>query len=214
MLDENVWENLGKGWDHLTTSGTPDDEIDQCEARHNSVRHHIEAILNNVRPERNPLRSAIPKWSGVGELAGYGDDVHQRDIAPYRDLQQASDRVFDQDALEGCRQCDRLTGDRYDDVTDSQTRHRSRALRHHLRDVQPAAAPGLGHHGRRKGHLRADDTEPGAAHRPCAISVWMIRWVVSLMGTAKPTSMPATAVLTPTTRPELSAGAPPLLPRG
>src|SRR5680860_1217017 len=48
--------------------------------------------------------------------------------------------------------------------------------------------------------------------RPCAISVPMIRWVVSLMGTANPTPIPATAVLTPTTRPELSASAPPLLP--
>jgi hypothetical protein len=40
----------------------------------------------------------------------------------------------------------------------------------------------------------------------------MIRRVVSLMGTANPTPIPATAVLTPTTRPELSASAPPLLP--
>src|SRR5664279_5583373 len=48
--------------------------------------------------------------------------------------------------------------------------------------------------------------------RPCAMSVVMIPRVVSLMGTARPTPMPATAVLTPITCPELSASAPPLFP--
>ena len=40
----------------------------------------------------------------------------------------------------------------------------------------------------------------------------MIRWVVALMGTAMPRPIPATAVLIPTTRPRLSASAPPELP--
>ena len=40
----------------------------------------------------------------------------------------------------------------------------------------------------------------------------MISRVVELIGTARPTPMPATAVLTPTIRPALSASTPPLLP--
>src|SRR5437660_967018 len=40
----------------------------------------------------------------------------------------------------------------------------------------------------------------------------MIRWVVVVIGTARPRPTPATAVLMPTTRPELSASAPPELP--
>ena len=40
----------------------------------------------------------------------------------------------------------------------------------------------------------------------------MIRWVVAVTGTARPRPTPATAVLTPTTRPRLSASAPPELP--
>src|SRR4030095_16996656 len=40
----------------------------------------------------------------------------------------------------------------------------------------------------------------------------MIRRVVGLIGTASPSPIPATAVLTPTTRPRPSASAPPELP--
>ena len=40
----------------------------------------------------------------------------------------------------------------------------------------------------------------------------MIRRVAALIGTARPSPMPATAVLTPTTRPRPSASAPPELP--
>ena len=40
----------------------------------------------------------------------------------------------------------------------------------------------------------------------------MIAWVAELIGTARPRPIPATAVLIPTTRPRLSASAPPELP--
>ena len=48
--------------------------------------------------------------------------------------------------------------------------------------------------------------------RPVDIRALMIRCVVELIGTASPTPIPATAVLTPTIRPRLSASTPPLLP--
>ena len=40
----------------------------------------------------------------------------------------------------------------------------------------------------------------------------MMLCVVALIGTARPTPIPATAVFTPTIRPALSASTPPLLP--
>lgn len=45
--------------------------------------------------------------------------------------------------------------------------------------------------------------------RPWVISVSMIARVVPLIGTARPRPTPATAVLTPTMRPVLSARTPP-----
>jgi hypothetical protein len=48
--------------------------------------------------------------------------------------------------------------------------------------------------------------------RPSRISEPITRRVLSLIGTARPSPTPATAVLTPTTRPRLSASAPPELP--
>ena len=48
--------------------------------------------------------------------------------------------------------------------------------------------------------------------RPSTISAARIRRVASSIGTARPSPMPATAVLIPTTRPRESASAPPELP--
>src|SRR6266511_1163635 len=49
-------------------------------------------------------------------------------------------------------------------------------------------------------------------NRPSLMSAPMIRLVTSSMGTARPSPMPATAVFTPTTRPDPSASAPPEFP--
>jgi hypothetical protein len=49
-------------------------------------------------------------------------------------------------------------------------------------------------------------------NRPTDTSAPMIRWVVALIGTASPRPIPATAVLSPTSRPRQSTSAPPELP--
>src|SRR5664280_3597731 len=98
--------------------------------------------------------------SGIGKLTGDCDDVHECAVAPYRDLESTSDRVFDHGALQGGGRCYGLTSNRYNDVPDPQTRACGRALWNHLRDVQSAVATRLGDHGSRKPHLRTDDPEP------------------------------------------------------
>src|SRR5664280_2481592 len=99
--------------------------------------------------------------SGFGELAGDCDDIHECAVAPYRDLESTSDCILDHGALQCGGRGHWLTGNRYNDVADPQTRARGGALRQHLRDMKPAAATRLGDHGSRKGHLRTDDPEPG-----------------------------------------------------
>ena len=61
---------------------------------------------------------------------------------------------------------------------------------------------------------RGPPAMPRYARRTCPSDIRpaITRWVVSLIGTASPSPMPATAVLIPTTRPRLSASAPPEFP--
>src|ERR1035437_3962595 len=79
--------------------------------------------------------------TGFGELAGDCDDIHECAVAPYRDLESTSDCILDHGALQCGGRGHWLTGNRYNDVADPQTRARGGALRHHLRDMKPAAAP-------------------------------------------------------------------------
>jgi hypothetical protein len=120
--------------------------------RHVSVRPRISAVGRHLRVSVR-----------VHEPAGDGDDIHERTVAPYRDLEPASVGVLDHGALKCRGRSDRLTGERYDDIADAKTRAGCRTLRHDLRDVKSVLTARLGHHGRRKWHLRPHDPEPRPA---------------------------------------------------
>src|ERR1017187_5224328 len=76
----------------------------------------------------------------------------------------------------------------------------------------PVAAPALSRSGAGSGAGMLTRPRYARRTRPCCMSAVMIRLVVALTGTARPTPAPATAVLMPTTRAWLSASPPPEFP--
>src|ERR1022692_4556218 len=76
----------------------------------------------------------------------------------------------------------------------------------------PVAAPALSRSGEGSGAGMLTRPRYARRTRPSCMSAAMIRLVVALTGTARPTPAPATAVLMPTTRAWLSASAPPEFP--
>src|SRR3954471_10396712 len=102
--------------------------------------------------------------SAVGQLAGYGDNVDERAVAPHRQLHSSTDHGLDHALLDAGAGGDVLPIDGQHDVTDAQPGLRRGAPGNHLGDSQPAVPPELLDQRRRQRTLGSGDAQPGPPH--------------------------------------------------